>query len=536
MFQLARVCFLAEARIRGKFRAVIPRTLIVFLLAVTASAVPLQIRVATFNASLNRSAPGQLESDLAVTTNTQARRVAEIIQRTAPDIILVNEFDYNASNPTGSTSALSRFHDNYLAVSQNGQSALNYPYRYISPSNTGVPTGASTLTDGDFDNNGSVVTAPGSDLYGNDCFGFGQFPGQFSFAVYSKFPILTTQIRTFQLFKWKDMPGAILPDNTGTPNPRDWYTSNELNIFRLSSKNHVDLPIELKTGHVLHLLASHPTPPSFDGSEDRNGRRNFDEIRLWADYINNAGYLVDDSGVAGGLDDDQRFIILGDMNADPRDGDSVTVGGVRAINQLRNHPRINSSFNPSSPGGTQQSQLQAGVNSSHQGDPAFDTSDFFDGGGGAGNLRVDHVFPSKVGLNPLGGGVFWPLTTEPEYSVLFTTGTTQTTDHRLVWTDYAVVPVVRQAVRGLRSSAQGSDVVITWGTQNGVSYKVEQSPDFGSWTDTPTIPIIFDTNLLTATATHSGGLTGLQRFYRVVTTLDAASPMISLKPPRKLRR
>jgi hypothetical protein len=119
---------------------------------------------------------------------------------------------------------------------------------------------------------------------------------------------------------------------------------------------------------------------------------------------------------------------------------------------------------------------------------------------------------------------------------LFTGGTTQTTDHRLVWTDYAVVPVVRQAVRGLRSAAQGNDVVITWGTQNGVSYKVEQSPDFGSWTDTPTIPIVFDTTLLTATATHTGGLTGLQRFYRIVTTLDAGSPMISLKPPRKLRR
>jgi len=33
-------------------------------------------------------------------------------------------------------------------------------------------------------------------------------------------------------------------------------------------------------GQVIHILASHPTPPVFDGVEDRNGRRNHDEIRL----------------------------------------------------------------------------------------------------------------------------------------------------------------------------------------------------------------------------------------------------------------
>ena len=36
---------------------------------------------------------------------------------------------------------------------------------------------------------------------------------------------------------------------------------------------------------TVHVLASHPTPPSFDGGEDRNGRRNHDEIRFWADYV-----------------------------------------------------------------------------------------------------------------------------------------------------------------------------------------------------------------------------------------------------------
>ncbi|HEX2505418.1 MAG TPA: endonuclease/exonuclease/phosphatase family protein, partial [Gaiellaceae bacterium] len=53
-----------------------------------------QLRFATFNASLNRNAPGQLLADLSTTSNAQAKAVAEIVQRTRPDVLLVNEFDY----------------------------------------------------------------------------------------------------------------------------------------------------------------------------------------------------------------------------------------------------------------------------------------------------------------------------------------------------------------------------------------------------------------------------------------------------------
>ena len=131
------------------------RFLSFFLILAGASstvAAPLQIRVATFNSSLNRTSLGQLASDLSVTTNNQAKRIAEIIQRVRPDILLINEFDYDAANPTV---ALNRFHDNYLAVSQGGQPVLNYPYRYVAPSNTGIPSGF------DFDNNGSVGVPSG---------------------------------------------------------------------------------------------------------------------------------------------------------------------------------------------------------------------------------------------------------------------------------------------------------------------------------------------------------------------------------------
>ncbi len=471
-------------------------------------AAPLQIRVATFNSSLNRGSLGQLATDLSVPTNNQAKRIAEIIQRVRPDILLVNEFDYDAANPT---LALNRFHDNYLAVSQGGQPVLSYPFRYVAPSNTGVPTGQTLASEGDFDNNGSVTTTPGSNNYGNDCYGFGLFPGQYSFAVYSRYPIQIASLRSFRLFPWKDMPGAVYP--------AAWYTAAELNIFRLSSKNHVDLPIEVKPGQIIHLLASHPTPPAFDGAEDRNGRRNHDEIRLWADYISNAAYLRDDAGTVGGLAGEQRFIVLGDMNADPLDGDSY----LSAINQLRNHPLVNSTPNPSSAGGTQQAAFQGPPSSTHLGNSAYDTSDFSEFS--AGNLRVDHVLPSKLGFNVTGSGVFWPLNTDPTFSLLFLSGSqtqaNQTTDHRLVWLDLVVTPVVSQAVRGLVAVKQGADVVLTWGTQSCVSYTMQTSPNLATWADAPGIGIALDGGGQTATATDAAAAAGPDKFYRVVCTLDA---------------
>ena len=223
---------------------------------VTARAAP--IRFATYNASLNRNSAGQLAADLAAPNNTQAKRVAEIIQRVAPDVVLINEFDFDSAGPGGSSLAAQRFHDNYLAVAQGAQSAITFPHRFAAPSNTGVPTGESATLRGDFDNNGAVVTTPGTDAYGNDCFGFGWFPGQFGMVVFSKFPIDSDGVRTFQRFLWKDVPNPAWPDRSGTPEPADWYTAEEKGILRLSSKSHWDLPVSIAPGQTIHLLAAHP--------------------------------------------------------------------------------------------------------------------------------------------------------------------------------------------------------------------------------------------------------------------------------------
>jgi hypothetical protein len=378
------------------------------------------VRFATFNASLNRGSAGQALADLSAPGNAQASAVAEIIQRVRPDVLLINEFDYyapTADQPEGPL--VEAFRDNYLEIGQNGAAPIEYPYTFVAESNTGIPSGF------DLNNNGAV-SGP------DDAFGFGFFPGQFGMAVFSRFPIQADAIRTFQHFLWKDMPGAMLPDDPNTAAPGDWYSPDELDVFRLSSKSHWDVPITIGRKTV-HFLVSHPTPPVFDGPEDRNGTRNFDEIRFWADYITTgetSSYIYDDDGVYGGLKGGQLFVIAGDENSDPLDGDSIP----GSIQQLLEHDLVNTEATPSSAGAVEASALQAGANLTHQSDPAFDTADFSDTA--PGNLRADYVLP-RDNLSIVGSGVFWPVLADPLSSL---TGVFPfpSSDHRAVWIDVRV--------------------------------------------------------------------------------------------------
>jgi endonuclease/exonuclease/phosphatase family metal-dependent hydrolase len=405
---------------------------LIFLTAAAASAglgaEPIRLRIATFNTSLNREQPGALAADLRTGTNSQVRQIAAVLQKIRPDVVLLNEFDHDADG-----ASLGLFRRLYLEVGQAGQTPLRLPHGFAPAVNTGV------LPDGkghDFNRDGqsaAVPPPPGAgarerNAYGGDCFGFGVFPGQYGFAILSRFPIQTNGLRSFQKLLWKDMPGAVLPDNPATPEPGDWYSAADLAVFRLSSKNHVDAPVEIAPGVLLHLLASHPTPPVFDGPEDRNGRRNHDEIRFWADYVGGAGWMQDDSGRRGGLPQRARFVVLGDLNADPLDGDSFQ----SPARLLLNHPMISGDQKPSSLGSVEASRLQAGNNLGHKGNPALDTGDFADRGNAPGNLRIDYVLPSKSGLRVVDSGVFWPEKSDPASEWV------EASDHRLVWIDVLV--------------------------------------------------------------------------------------------------
>jgi endonuclease/exonuclease/phosphatase family metal-dependent hydrolase len=364
------------------------------------------VRVATFNCSLNRDKAGELLKDLSGGSNKQAQKVARVLRTVKPDIVLLNEFDFSEDNK-----AVKCFLEEYVNATADwaAEEPILYPYFFTAPVNTGVPSGR------DLDHDGKT-NGPG------DAIGFGKFPGQYGMVLLSQFPIETNDVRTFQKLLWKSMPDALLPPS-GKDDNTNWYDEEDLNLLRLSSKSHWDVPVNID-GQILHLLTSHPTPPAFDGPEDRNGRRNHDEIRLWAEYLSDGekSWLIDDQQRSGTLPNDASFIILGDQNADPNDGASYQV----AINQLLKHPRINAELTPSSEGGIEAAKAHGGKNSEHKGDHSHDTADFNDRG--VGNLRADYVLPSK-NLNATAAGIFWPLSTDPGAKVA------DCSDHRLVWID-----------------------------------------------------------------------------------------------------
>ncbi|APX34140.1 endonuclease [Brachybacterium sp. P6-10-X1] len=363
------------------------------------------LRVATFNVSLNRPEEGELLRDLESGEDEQIRAVAEVIQINNPDIILLNEVDHDEDG-----AGIDLLRRNYLEVGQNRRTPVYYPYAFSAPVNTGVPSEL------DLDGDGTVG-GPG------DAWGFGEFPGQYGMVVLSRHPILTEQVRTFQKLRWADMPSNLLPT--------EFYSAEAASVLRLSSKSHWDVPVQIGSS-TLHVLAAHPTPPSFDGPEKRNQRRNSDEIRLWADYLSpgqRSQWIVDDAGTRGGLAPSEPFVILGDYNSDPHDGDSWP----GAIDQLLNHPRIRDT-KPRSAGAVEAAELQGGANAEHTGEARYDTADFADDG--PGNLRVDYVLPD-TSLQVASSAVYWPKRGAPGSEL---TGETPfpTSDHRLVRADLQV--------------------------------------------------------------------------------------------------
>ncbi|SET30405.1 endonuclease/exonuclease/phosphatase family protein [Thalassotalea agarivorans] len=352
------------------------------------------IRFATFNASLealNYTDRNQSQLILQQSLNNalsspaqQVKNIVKIISIKQPDVILINEFDNGVFGKK-----------NQVLFSEllkaNG---LNYPYFFQGPVNTGV------LID-----NGDKTAKPPANTQG-----FGYFPGHFGMLLLSKYPIDTEHIRTFQLFKWKDMPNALMPMNEdGTP----WYADATWNKLRLSSKSHWDIPIKIDDEKV-HVLASHPTPPVFDGKEDRNGKRNHDEIRFWHDYIdtNRSTYIYDDKSQFGGLKPNSRFVIMGDLNSSPAEGDSRQ----DAIRNLLNDTKVND---------TEPKSLGAVQNAPQNPYAKTHTASW--------KMRVDYVLPSSFGLKVVSSGVFWPQKGE-KYDALIKNRKTSS-DHKLVWVD-----------------------------------------------------------------------------------------------------
>lgn len=368
----------------------------------------------------------------------QMRNIAAIIQKNRPDVLLLTEFNNDGEGKD--MTALNNFQKNYLSVPQSLNSVdggdllepIHYPFVDNYPTNTGLLPTANL----DFGNNGGAAPS-----LPNDAYGFGFYHGHYGFALMSKYEIDKANTRSFQTFKWKDLPGEEVPripadcDTTTLPTGMScgdpWFNEAEWNEFRLSSKNHVDAPIIIPTpsgNRVIHALMSHPTPPISDKVALHNHYRNGAENKLWVHYLNGEASLTDDQGNAGGFTGED-FVLMGDLNADTEfsSGQNYGIRDLMLFHPLVNH-QVSApvgKYAPTSEGARMED------NSKGHPYPETRTSTF--------GSRVDYAVPSQT-LNVVDAGVYWQAEGEPG-RLLFNDprvgkrGTDKeiSSDHRFVW-------------------------------------------------------------------------------------------------------
>ncbi len=282
------------------------------------------LRVATFNTELARKGPGLLLRDILKGDDAQIAAIVQLVAKVSPDILVLQGVDYDLNG-----SALNALAD---AIAVNGPA---FSTRFALPPNAGRHTGL------DMDGNGRTGEA-------GDAQGYGRFFGDGAMAILSRYPVITDKVQDYSALLWRDFPGALLPVSGDGPFP----SADAQRVQRLSSNGHWVVPVDVPGIGAVTLLTFHATPPVFDGLEDRNGRRNHDEIVFWDHYL--AGRFETPP-----LD---RYILLGDANLDPKKGDGLKP----AVRTLLDHPALQDP----APG---------------QATATFD---------GLGDMRVDYILPS----------------------------------------------------------------------------------------------------------------------------------------------
>ena len=303
-------------------------------------------------------------------TDEDIRAVIDVLLQTQPDIVALQAFDYDLTG-----AAISALNDKLR------DRGLDYPHHFAARPNTGMATGL------DMDGNGKTAEP-------RDAQGYGRFSGQGGMVILSRYPIADDDVQDFSSLLWVDFPNALLPETEIGPFP----SAEALAVQRLSTTGHWVVPVDIPDLGRVTLLTFFASPPVFDGPEDRNGRRNHDEIMFWKYFL--------DGGI--GSAPSKRFVLLGDTNQDPRGGEGLK----DAINWLLGDPRLQDT-RPSSKG----SQAASG--------DSYDTVDWDDPI--PGNLRVDYVLPS-ADWQIAGSGVHWPDGADSDAAV-------DASRHRLVWVD-----------------------------------------------------------------------------------------------------
>lgn len=227
--------------------------------------------------------------DILKGEDAQIAAFTGLLVKTRPDIIVLQGIDHDLEQR-----ALNAL------VAALAEAGLSYPHSFTAAPNAGQATGL------DLNGNGRLGDA-------DDAHGFGRYRGMGGMAVLSQFAIMQDAIEDYTALLWRDLEGNLFPFTGGQP-----FGGEQAHAaHRLSSRNHWVIPIATPDHGTLRLMTFHATPPLYDGEEDRNGRRNHDEVAFWNTY------LAQDNSAA-------PFVLLGTANIDPPRGS----GRRGAINTL----------------------------------------------------------------------------------------------------------------------------------------------------------------------------------------------------------
>lgn len=332
---------------------------ILFMCAIPAFAETL--RIATYHTELSRKGPAILLRDILRGEDAQVAAVLDVIASARADIILLLDVDWDLDGRT-----VGALQD---ALADRGAAYAHYVA--LRP-NAGLVSGF------DLDGNGRLGE-------GRDALGYGRFTGDGGMALLSRLPLGPATDHSAML--WSEQSAApltVLPDGAAE-------------VVPLASVGQWVVPVQIG-GVELSLITLNANTPVFDGPEDRNGKRNADELAF-------VRALAGRQAIP---------IVLGRSNIDPADG----AGDRAAMAAVLTDPALQDA----APRG------QGGGGLGHLGDPALDTVDF----DGPGPLRVDYVLPAS-GLTIVDAGVVWPAPNSPSAEVA-----KAASRGRLVWVDIAL--------------------------------------------------------------------------------------------------
>lgn len=247
------------------------------------------LRVATLHADLvadsdtGGAAADQLVSALGTGNHVQARMIARTVQMNSPDVLALTGVTYDSAEMIAE-----HLRSLYFSSGQDGLPGVEYPHVFTAPTNSGKDAGADLDGDGFIGGSGDTI-------------GHGEYPGQYGMIVFSKHPIVEDEVRTFQNFLWRDLPGGSMPQG---------YSELEESVMRLQDSSLWDVPIDVPgKSSPVHIVT---TSLASQQAPDAEPARAEDIRRVVRDYVSGASwYLTDDDGGHGGLTPGTPFVVTG---------------------------------------------------------------------------------------------------------------------------------------------------------------------------------------------------------------------------------